>query len=194
MATNSEISQSDFSEFILLINEQSNQVLEMLETTLNWAKLNFNVIAQNETEIHFESLIYGVLEIHKNACNAKNITVQLSLKSLETIVSNQEIVTIIVRNIVSNAIKFTPVNGTISIKLEKNILLISDTGIGMSEEMIQNIWNHKYISNRGTNNEKGIGMGLQLVLQLVKKIDCKFTIESKLNGGTSIRLVFNQVN
>lgn len=191
MASNSEISQTDFSEFILLINEQANQVLEMLETTLNWAKLNFNVIAQNETEIHFESLIFSILEIHKNVYKSKNITVQLSLESSERIVSDREIVTIIIRNIISNAIKFTPVNGIISIKIEKNILVISDTGIGMSEEMIGNIWNHNYISNPGTNNEKGIGMGLQLVMQLVKKINCELTIESELNKGTSISLAFN---
>lgn len=190
MASNSEISQTDFSSFISLINERSNQVLEMLDTTLNWAKLNFNVIAQNETEIHFEPLIFGILEIYKNPYKAKNITVELSLDSSETVVSDREIVTIIIRNIISNAIKFTPVNGTISIKLEKNILVITDTGIGMSEEMISNIWNHNYISNRGTNDEKGIGMGLQLVLQLVKKINCELAIESKLNEGTSIRLAF----
>lgn len=191
MASNSEISQTDFSEFILLINEQSNQVLEMLETTLNWAKLNFNVVEQNETEIHFEPLIFSILEIHKNAYKSKNITIQLSLDSSERIVSDREIVTIIIRNIISNAIKFTPVNGTISIKIEKSILVIADAGIGMTEEMIANIWNQNYISSRGTNNEKGIGMGLQLVLQLVKKINCKLTIESELTKGTSISLAFN---
>ncbi len=191
MASNSEISQTDFSSFILLINERSNQVLEMLDTTLNWAKLNFNVIAQNETEIHFEPLIFGILEIYKNPYKSKNITVQLSLESSERIVSDREIVTIIIRNIISNAIKFTPVNGTISIKIEKNVLVVTDTGIGMSEEMISNIWNHNYITNRGTNNEKGIGMGLQLVLQLVEKINCKLTIESEINKGTSISLAFN---
>jgi signal transduction histidine kinase len=191
MASNSEISQTDFLSFISLINERSNQVLEMLDTTLNWAKLNFNVIAQNETEIHFEPLIFGILEIYKNPYKSKNITIQLSLESSERIVSDREIVTIIIRNIISNAIKFTPVNGTISIKIEKNILVVTDTGIGMSEEMINNIWNHNYISNRGTNNEKGIGMGLQLVLQLVEKINCKLTIESEINKGTSISLAFN---
>lgn len=191
MASKSEISQSDFSKFILMINEQSNQVLEMLETTLNWAKLNFNVLEQKETEINIESVIYNVLDILKNGYKSKNITINLSLDSTQSIISDQEIVTIIVRNIVSNAIKFTPENGTITIKFSKNTLIITDSGIGMSEEMIQNIWNHSYVSNRGTNNEKGIGMGLQLVLQLVKKINCELTIVSKPNKGTSISLAFN---
>lgn len=191
MASNSEISQSDFSQFILLINEQSKQVLEMLETTLNWAKLNFNVIEQHETEIDFKSIISTVLEIHKNAYESKNITINLSLESTQKIISDQEIVTIIVRNIVSNAIKFTPDNGTISIKFTQNILIITDSGVGMSEEMISSIWNNNYVTNRGTNNEKGIGMGLQLVLQLVEKINCKLIIDSEINKGTSISLLFN---
>lgn len=190
MASNREISQTDFSNFILMINEQSKQVLEMLETTLNWAKLNFNVLQQHETEIYFESIIYSVLEIYQNVYKSKNITIQLSLESTETIISDHEIVTIIIRNVISNAIKFTPKNGTIAIKLTKNVLTFTDSGIGMSEEMITNIWNHNYISNRGTNNEKGIGMGLQLVLQLVEKINCKLTIDSEINKGTTISLVF----
>lgn len=191
MASNREISQTDFSEIILLINEQSKQVLEMLETTLNWAKLNFNVIQQNETEIDFESIIYNVLEIHKSATKSKNITVCLTLESFNKIISDQEIVTIIIRNIISNAIKFTPENGSISIKFNDNNLVFSDTGIGMSEEMICNIWKNNYVTNRGTNNEIGIGMGLQLVLQLVEKINCKLTIESEINVGTTISLHFN---
>lgn len=190
MASNREISQTDFSEIILLINEQSKQVLEMLETTLNWAKLNFNVIQQNQIEIDFESVIYSVLEIHKNATKSKNITVCLTLESFNKIISDQEIITIIVRNIVSNAIKFTPENGTIAIKFSQNVLSISDNGIGMSEAMISNIWNNNYVTNRGTNNEIGIGMGLQLVLQLAEKINCKLTIESKVNNGTTVSLHF----
>lgn len=190
MASNSEISQKDFSEIILLINEQSKQVLEMLETTLNWAKLNFNVIQQNQTKIDFESVIYGVLEIHKNATKSKNITVCLTLESFQEIISDQEIITIIVRNIVSNAIKFTPENGKISIKFSQNVLSISDTGVGMSPEMIDSIWNNNYITNRGTNNEIGIGMGLQLVMQLAEKINCTLTIDSEINKGTTISLIF----
>lgn len=193
LASNSQISQGDFSEFILLINEQSNQVLEMLETTLNWAKLNFNVINQTQTEINFEVLICSIIDIYKNACKAKNITVTTKLDASHNITSDYEIITIIIRNIFSNAIKFTPENGTIVINLSENSLTIADNGVGMSEEMIATIWNSTNYTNRGTNNEKGIGMGLQLVLQLVEKINCKLTIDSEINKGTKVSLNFNQL-
>lgn len=190
MASKSEISQSDFSEIILMINEQSNQVLEMLETTLNWAKLNFNVIKQNETVIDFKAIIQSVLEIYKIAYTAKNIHIDLFLDDIQPIIFDQEIMTIIVRNIISNAIKFTPENGFISIKLTQEALMICDSGIGMSQEFIYNIYDHNFVSNRGTNNEKGIGMGLQLVLQFTEKIKAKLVIESQENIGTTVKLLF----
>ena len=190
LALDSEISQSDFTAFIQMINVQSIQVLEMLETTLNWAKINFNSIQQNKVEIDVEVLITAVLEIHKNAYKSKNITIKVVLDATHKIHSDLEIATVIVRNIISNAIKFTPENGTITIEFHQNQLTITDNGIGMTAAMIDDILNNNYASTRGTNNEIGMGMGLQLVMNLAKIINCEIKITSEPSHGTAITLSF----
>lgn len=190
MALEDNISQEEFAPFIHKINEQSKQVLEMLETTLNWAKSNFNSIQPKNVKIDIKTIISAILEIHKNTYQAKNIRINLTLNDSGKIFSDAEIITIIVRNIITNAIKFTPKNGEISIGFNQNVLMIADNGIGMPSSIIEAILKNNYISTRGTNNELGMGMGLQLVLNLAVKINCKMLIESELNKGTTISLTF----
>lgn len=190
MALDHEISQSEFITFMNMINNQSNQVLEMLETTLNWAKLNFNNIQQNDVDINVRALITTILQLYETAYKAKEITVNIIIDEPNKIHSDIEIVTVIIRNIISNAIKFTPQNGMITIKFSQNQLTITDNGIGMTEAMINAIWNSNYASRRGTDNEIGMGMGLQLVLNLARKIKAALTIKSELSRGTSIVLIF----
>jgi signal transduction histidine kinase len=190
MALDNEISQGEFVNFIHLINNQSNQVLEMLETTLNWAKLNFNSIQQNDIDIDVKTLITTILDLYETTYKSKEITVNIDIDESNTIHSDIEIVTVIVRNIISNAIKFTPQNGMITIKFTQNQLTVIDNGIGMTEAMINAIWNSNYASRRGTDNEIGMGMGMQLVLNLSRKIKAAITIQSELSKGTSIVLIF----
>lgn len=190
MALEDNIPQEELAPFIHKINEQSKQVLEMLETTLNWAKSNFNSIQPKNVEIDIKTIISAILEIHKSTYNSKNITIDLNLDGSGKIISDAEIVTIILRNIITNAIKFTPQNGQISIGFNQNVLTITDNGVGMPPEMIAAILENNYTSTRGTNNELGMGMGLQLVLNLAAKINCKIAIQSELGKGTSISLAF----
>lgn len=190
LALEDSISQEEFAPFIHKINEQSKQVLEMLETTLNWAKSNFNTIQLNNVEIDIKTIITSILEIHKDTYQSKKIKINLVFDATHTIVSDAEIVTVIVRNMISNAIKFTPENGQITIGFRQKTLTVADNGVGMTSAMIAAIMKNNYTATRGTNNELGMGMGLQLALNLAVKIHCKITIESELNIGTTISLIF----
>lgn len=189
MAANTEISSDEFASLIKMINEQSKQVLELLDNTLNWAKLNFNTIKPNLVEIDFRVVMANILEIYKSSYEGKNISITIAVDGLK-ISSDIEIVTIIIRNLISNAIKFTPQNGTIAIESFGKNLSIRDNGIGMSEGMISDILQNSNSSRRGTNNEQGTGVGLQLVVNLAEKINCELAILSEESKGTEIRLKF----
>ena len=189
MAANTEISNTEFVSLIHQINEQSVQVLDLLDRTLTWARLNFNDIKQQNVNIDFKILIANVLEIYKASYETKNITINTKLNN-QSVYSDLEIVNIIVRNIISNAIKFTPQNGLIEIQFHKDELIIKDNGIGMTATMIADILNNTYASRRGTNNEIGSGMGLQLAKSMAEKINCKLSIESQPDSGTVIHLGF----
>jgi signal transduction histidine kinase len=120
----------------------------------------------------------------------KNITVTIDLDNFYTNDRDAEIITVIIRNLLSNAVKFTPNNGKISFYHQKNALIIEDSGVGMSPEKINSIGNNTCQSTNGTDNEKGIGMGLQLVKRFADMVDCKIDIESKLGVGTKVLVQF----
>ncbi|MGL2966734.1 PAS domain-containing sensor histidine kinase [Flavobacterium sp. XGLA_31] len=190
MALENNMSQEDFTPFIKKINKQSAQVLDLLETTLNWSKANFNTIQVSKEQFKIKAIIASVVAIYKNACADKAIEVKLAITEEATLFSDLEIVTIIARNMITNAIKFTPSHGQITISFQDNTLKVTDTGVGMTADRIKNILGNSYASERGTNNEIGMGMGMQLVQNLAEKIEAKITIESKPGQGTAVSLIF----
>ena len=191
MAKNTDISNSEFVSLIGMVNDQSNQVLELLDNTFHWAKLNFNSIKLDEEVINFDQLLKSILAIYKSSYENKNIAISVDVSYLKNIVADVEVITIIIRNLLSNAIKFTPQNGQISIESTENELIIKDSGIGMSPEMIHDILHNNNSSRKGTDNEKGTGIGLQLVVNLAEKCNCKLNIESQEKIGTTMRIKFD---
>lgn len=186
----SEISQQEFITLMQLVKEESIEVLKLLDTTFAWARLNFNTIQHTNTVIDFKALLESVLKVYKSAYESKNINIMVNVDDLIHINSDAEILTVIIRNIISNAIKFTPKDGSISISGTARKLIITDSGIGMTTEMVDSILDNNYLTTRGTNNEKGIGVGLQLVLNLAEKINCRLLIESEVTLGTSVAILF----
>ena len=190
MAVDADITDGEFTEVIKLINAQSAHVLELLDNTMHWSKLNFNAITVNLSEIGLHGLINCIIATFHTSIENKKLNVQLDTSKMETVTSDVEILTIIVRNLLSNAIKFTPENGSIEIRSQNNQLIISDSGTGMSQTMIDALRKQQYNSKKGTNNEPGTGLGLQLVVNLSEKINCSLEIESEESKGTIMRLNF----
>lgn len=186
----SEISQQEFISMMQIIKDESLEVLQLLDTTFNWARLNFNTIQYHGILINFDVLITDVLKIYKSTYENKNITFTIDVEKLNYVNSDLGILTVILRNLISNAIKFTSENGRIAITSTENELIIADNGIGMTQEMLDAISDHNYSTRRGTANEKGVGVGLQLVMNLVEKIECKLLISSEVLKGTTVRIVF----
>lgn len=187
----SEISQQEFISMMKILKVESIEALQLLDTTFSWARLNFNDIQYRKVRIDFDELINNALKVNKATYENKSITIAVDIEKLNAIEDDLEILTTIVRNILSNAIKFTSENGLISIKALENELIITDNGIGMSTEMLDAVLSQNYRSRRGTNNEKGIGLGLRLVLTLAEKINCRIIIASTVLVGTSVRIIFD---
>ncbi|MBZ4033738.1 HAMP domain-containing histidine kinase [Flavobacterium sp. 17A] len=190
LAEQSEISQQEFVSLMGRVKEQSTEVLKLLDTTFTWARMNFNTMQHNDSIVDINLILENVLKIYKSALESKNIQIFIEVNELGNLFIDAEILTIIVRNLISNSIKFTPKDGTIFISATANKLIIKDNGIGMTPEMIALILENNYFTRRGTANEKGIGVGLQLVQNLAEKINCKLQIESEANRGTTIAIIF----
>ena len=101
----------------------------------------------------------------------------------------------IMRNIISNAIKFTEKEGKIIIRVycynENNIIEVEDNGIGISEERIEKLFKISEISStKGTDGEKGTGLGLVMCREFMDKQSGKIEIESKIGKGTKLKMYF----
>jgi signal transduction histidine kinase len=191
LAASSDITKDEFVDFAQKINVQSTQVLELLDNTMNWAKFNFNAMVVKPKEVNLQRLLPQIISMYKVAIENKHLRIITDSSGPGIFHCDPEILTVIIRNLLSNAIKFTPDHGVISILSTNDELLISDSGIGIPQNIIDSFLNQNYFSRKGTNNEVGTGLGLQLVVNLAEKINCKLLIESEDGNGTKMRLVFN---
>ncbi len=138
------------------------------------------------------------LTIYKISHVKKQIDIHVQIPQSVSLEVNSNSMSIAVRNIINNALKFTPVGGELIVRGEENdnqvILEFADNGVGMSEEKVNKLFSFK-VSNStyGTENEKGVGLGLQLVYSCIQSHNAQIEIESKLGEGTTFRMVFDKV-
>ena len=178
-----------FSHFIVSQKELSKSTFQLLENLLNWARYNRDKITPKPQEIDLKTIIEETLMTIKYKASQKNISILTSIDHTATAYADKDMTTLIIRNLISNALKFTNHNGVISINTkdkEKVIeVIISDTGIGISEENIEKILSkNQYYSSYGTDNEKGTGLGLKLCKTFTEQNHGQFLIKSQLGKGS----------
>lgn len=195
LALKSNVSREEFEALLPKLHERSRQTLDLLDTTLYWAKSNFSGIQINLVNVDVREAVESVLQVYNNACIAKQLSVTVQLNH-ESLVTDNEILIIVIRNLLSNAIKFTPDGGRIVISASTDntmySLCVADTGIGLTQEDIAKILNDTHISSAGTAQEKGHGMGLRLCRQLLQKVKGTMEITSEPGKGTRVCVVFQK--
>jgi signal transduction histidine kinase len=189
LALNKVLTPSEFATLAVQLKERSALALELLETTVHWTKTNFENLRLDKKPFSPRILIDGILETD-NTHRKKNIRISQSIDDQLTLLTDQGILTIITRNLISNAVKFTPADGQIEIKAWQGdgefFISIKDSGLGMNEELVTAILNDKYSPATGTMREKGSGVGLTLCRDLLKKIDGSLSIKSTPGKGTEM--------
>ncbi|MCC9065121.1 sensor histidine kinase [Flavobacterium piscisymbiosum] len=151
----------------------------------------------NTESVYLNALILDVLTLNSEKINSRNINVKLNAQEDYYIESDNFLVITILRNIISNAIKYTNENGEVMILLSKQndkiICKISDTGIGIAKEDLEAIFNPFFRSNSTDHPEiKGTGLGLSIVKRITELLHIKFKIESEIEVGTTVTLSFNE--
>ena len=173
-----------------IIYSSSKKATSLLENLMEWALIEAGDIRFKPEILKVSEMIDQTRETLESALKLKSIRfVDKSTKNLE-IYADQGMLNSILRNILSNAIKFTPKLGQIAItaQQDKNKIKISiqDTGIGMNEDTRSKIFeNYELESQPGTDNEMGTGLGLILCKQFVQKHEGEIWVESEINKGTT---------
>lgn len=160
----------------------------LLDNLLGWLKSQITGKELEKKEINVYELMNGMHLEQKIALMNKRIRFINQASSETTILAEREMVKIIFRNLITNAIKFTPVDGRIEVFTRNdeqyNYVIIKDSGIGMSEEILAKVNAQKYFTRAGTSQEKGSGFGLILCRDLLQKQGGSLLIESVKGEGS----------
>ncbi|WP_316632708.1 HAMP domain-containing sensor histidine kinase [uncultured Flavobacterium sp.] len=146
--------------------------------------------------VYLNTLILDVLRLNSEKINEQNISIKFNAFEDYYIKSDTFLVITILRNIISNAIKYNNKEGEVSILLskqnEKTICTISDNGIGIAKEDLEAIFNPFFRSNSTDHPEiKGTGLGLSIVKRVTELLHIEFKIDSEKGLGTIVVLSFN---
>ncbi|MBX9891402.1 MAG: HAMP domain-containing histidine kinase [Chitinophagaceae bacterium] len=185
------ISHEEFAPFSKQLQNDVLNTLILTENLLNWSKTLLNGIVPYQREFKVQPVIDEVIQTLQSLARAKDIMIENHVKD-RSVFTDADMLKMIVRNILSNAIKFTPHGKMIHIQefVNDNKLLIQivDEGVGMSQEKVDQL-NHKMAeSTRGTDNEKGTGIGMRLVLDMIAALGETITISSEEGEGTTVSI------
>jgi two-component system sensor histidine kinase/response regulator len=174
----------------LLMHDSAKKHYELLNNLLDWSKTQFTANHSIKTACNLYDLIDEIILSQNEKLKEKNILILNQVEKSLVIQTNENILNTVFRNIISNAIKFTPECGQIlcSSYLKDNSIdiIFKDNGIGMSQTTINNLFDIKYIrSLRGTHKEIGTGIGLILCKEILDKINGKIAVISEENIGSS---------
>ncbi len=173
------------------INESSTQGYNLLENLLNWSRSQTGRLHWNPESIDLIKLIVSEAELLKKTAIKKNVDLNYPENVQFMSFADTNMVRTVVRNLISNAIKFTPSSGKVEVMVEncqkEGFLRISviDTGVGISEAAMEDIFKiDKNTSTLGTDNESGTGLGLILCKEFVEKNGGELLVKSKSGEGS----------
>jgi len=162
----------------------------LLENLLDWAKAQAGMMKYKPKNILLDDIIRESIYIIKNSADAKNINLEVFCEKSTEVFADKSMIATIIRNLVTNAIKFTERNGSVIISSEKNnkdvIITVKDSGIGIKEEKISKLFKADLnFSTTGTENEKGSGLGLSVCKDFITKNNGTIKVKSKPGEGSS---------
>ncbi|MES2828621.1 MAG: HAMP domain-containing sensor histidine kinase [Bacteroidota bacterium] len=181
-----------------LLNETKN-TQTMLFNLLSWTKSQMDSgVKVNLVPVNILNLVKTCIAIQNSAATEKKINIENQVEAEIYVSADQDMLNLVVRNLLNNSIKFTNPGGNIVVSAEivnKNaIICISDTGIGISETKMKEVFSMKSVSTYGTNNEKGVGLGLLLCKEFTELQHGQISVESSADKGTFFYLTFPLYN
>jgi two-component system, OmpR family, sensor kinase len=153
---------------------------------LTFLTLNNKIISQNEN-LNLSNVLEQRVEYFKSLATIKKINFVLNIEKDIYLNSDLKKISKLIDNLISNAIKYNKIAGTIKVTLKENFLSIEDTGKGMSKENLSNLF-ERY--SRFDKSVGGFGIGLNIVSLIAKEYNLDIKVESELNKGTKIEVIW----
>lgn len=187
------MNKKELRELSLELHKTAKTQFRLLSDLLQWSRIHSGRMEFLPTTNKLDELVEFVFDIHKTNAENKNIALEKEYDNDFEIFADIEMMQVVFRNLISNAIKFTDAGGKITVKAVQNEkyshIAISDTGVGIPSEDIPKLFRiDLHHSTDGTNNEKGTGLGLILCKDIIDKHSGNISIESTIGKGTSFTI------
>jgi len=194
------LEMDEVHKFAISMRKSATHLFRLLENLLEWSRMQQGLIPFVPQFIPLYENITESIEMIMESARNKNIKITLDIPENKEVFADAMMFHSIMRNIVANAVKFTPKGGNVVISaiclLDKSVeITIKDTGIGISKELMGNLFKLDVSTNRkGTEGELCTGLGLIICKDFIGKHGGTLKIESEIGKGSSFSFAFNFIN
>jgi signal transduction histidine kinase len=183
------LSSDDIKEIACNMRSSASNLYSLLENLLQWSRLKRSSMPFNPEPLLISETINNNISSLLADASTKRITIQNSTAKEQMINADKNMFLTVIRNLISNAIKFTPLEGTISITSSRSNgyvqISVKDSGIGMNKDIVDNLFKLNMVSKRnGTEGEPSSGLGLVISREFIEKHGGTLWVESEENKGS----------
>jgi signal transduction histidine kinase/ligand-binding sensor domain-containing protein len=189
----SVLTPEQINQYAKSIGNSVSSALDLLDNTLYWSLSQTGSINSSPVPISVNGILVKIYNLYQLTAARKRIDFQLEAAENITAYADENMVYVALRNVASNAIKFTPEGKCVKLSAyrenDRAVICISDEGIGMSPEYVKQVLNQEIVVlKKGTANEKGTGLGLVLCRKFIELNGGSMEIISEENRGTEFRV------
>jgi len=182
--------EQERKKFAIDINQSTNNIFRLLQNLLEWSRSQTGRLKFAPLEIEFKRVLENSVSVLHSLAEQKKIRISHTYDENLMVFADPIMLETVLRNLINNAIKFTPENGSIEITartIDSEVeISVIDSGVGISEEDLQNLFRiDSKVKRKGTNDEDGSGLGLILCKEFIEKNNGTIWARSKLNNGSS---------
>lgn len=194
-----ELSQQELKETSSNIHTAAKNVYNLLVNLLEWARVQSGKLEVIKSKIALNELLNNVVILYNEYADKKQISLINENNSNIEIYADRYMLETVLRNLVSNGIKFTNPGGCVSLSAEEigdlTYIYVRDNGTGISLENLSKLFNYdQQLSLKGTNNETGTGLGLAISKEFIERNGGQISVESKKGNGSTFKIILPKNN
>lgn len=187
-----ELSREEFSTISHILKRNVDSLYVVLDNILSWSRSQMEGFRVQLSPINLETVTRPSLELLHNQAQAKELTIKVEMNTKDKVWADPDLLQVIIRNILSNAIKFSKKGSVIDIRSftesKEVVLQVQDYGLGMPTNILKSFEKEQFSilqSSPGTEKEKGTGLGLSISREFISMMDGSLQFESDKGKGTT---------
>jgi len=189
-------SGAESKEFIDIMNQASKQLYNLLENLLQWSRAQTGRMDYNPQVVSLKEITDNTIDLLMMNLEDKKIKVKVNIDEQIKVYADENMITTVIRNLISNAIKFSHPESSIIIRAklshEKAEISVTDHGVGIKKKDQEKLFKiDQHLSTSGTSDEAGTGLGLILCKEFIEKNNGRIWVESEMGKGSTFKFTLN---